>query len=327
MELIENSKWTPMTSNEIDLNFALDLIEGLGRNPKSIPSKYLYDQRGSDLFNKITELPEYYVTNTEKEILKSLHGRLNPYLQNVREVIEFGGGDGSKAEILLEQIRTPTLERFVCVDISGKAAQQTTNRLRHNFSDLEITPYVGDYFSYFSLIPQFPQDSRLFLYLGSNIGNFEPDEALRLLSSFQEGMSAGDYLLIGFDLKKEIPVMTQAYNDSKGITAEFNLNILDRINRELGGRFNKSQFFHHEFYNPLIGAMQSFLISNSEQSVIIEKLHKQVHFDRFEPLHIENSFKYTLNEIKNMAEQSGFDVVENFMDEKRFFTDSLWKKA
>lgn len=325
MELIHNSLWKNQ-SQDFDLNFALDIMEGFEKQPKSIPSKYLYDSRGSELFNQITELPEYYVTKTEKEILSRLGDRLSPYLKNVSEVIEFGGGDGSKAEILLSELQLPLLDKFVCVDISPKAAHQATNRLKKIFTDIEVKSHTGDYLSYLSTGPRPSSLSRLFLYLGSNIGNFEPDEALRFLARFQQGFQSGDYLLIGFDLKKEIPVMNSAYNDSKGITTEFNLNLLDRINRELGGQFQRSKFYHHEFYNPTLGAMQSYLISLVKQNVLIEKIHRTIPFEKLEPIHVENSFKYSLEDIESLAHQSGFVVVENFLDERKLFSDSLWKK-
>ena len=166
---------------------------------------------------------------------------------------------------------------------------------------------------------------QLVLFLGSNIGNFDKDQSLDFLRHLWSCMQDGDYLLSGFDLKKNVDTLTKAYNDSSGYTKAFNLNLLDRMNDKLGANFDRSKFEHHGFYNPVKGAMESCLLSTDEQSVYISKLNKEFHFKSYEPIHLEYSFKYTDHEIDFLAKETGFDVEKHFTDKDSRFIDSLWK--
>lgn len=303
--------------------FAVDVMTGLSKSPKRISSKYFYDQRGSQLFDQITEQEEYYLTRTEKLILETQLKKLEPITPNIREIVEFGPGDGSKAKIIVEQfIRwKPHGLRYTAVDISPSSIQQSLNRLSH-IDGLELTSFVGDY-SHFKSTHS--NSGRLYLFLGSNIGNYEPPQARSLLLHFHSFMSPQDLLLIGFDRKKDISTLTAAYNDRAGVTKEFNFNLLDRLNRELGSDFQKQSFSHHGIYNPLIGAMQSFLVSSKNQKVRFEPFKKTYEFDLGEAIHVENSYKYSDNDIAALAKNAKFEVALSIEDERKLFTDSIWR--
>lgn len=308
-------------ANESD--FAIDVIAGLTKNPKRISSKYFYDERGSQLFDQITEQEEYYLTRTEKLILEAHLKKLEPFTTNVKEIVEFGPGDGSKAQIVAEQFirwRTGGI-KYAAVDISPASIQQSLNRLSH-IDGLELNSFVGDY-NHFKATAS--KSGRLYLFLGSNIGNYEPLQASSLLQHFRSFMTVQDLLLIGFDKKKDISTLTAAYNDRAGITKEFNFNLLDRMNRELGSDFQKQSFSHHGIYNPLIGAMQSFLVSRKNQKVHFATLSKTFDFDLGEAIHVENSYKYSDNDIATLAKGAKFEVALNLEDERHLFTDSVWR--
>ncbi|WP_138381188.1 L-histidine N(alpha)-methyltransferase [Luteithermobacter gelatinilyticus] len=309
-------------------DFAKAVRQALSGRKKRLPSKYLYDDRGSALFVEITKLPEYYLTNCETEIFRTLSPAIIDCLpDSVDEIVELGCGDGQKTEILLNSFarRKPGL-KFVPVDIHPASVKKIGTRISSVLSDVEVSGYVGDYFAYLNEKPPIPDHARLFLFLGSNIGNFDPDEAVHFLCKLHDLLDQEDYLLIGMDLKKEVPVMQAAYDDSQGVTTAFNLNLLHRMNRELDADFDPGSFYHHACYNAELGAMQSFLLSRKTQDVHLAALGMTVHFDLLEALHVENSFKYSFQDIHALAQHAGFHVVENFLDSKAYFTDSLWRK-
>ncbi|APJ03661.1 L-histidine N(alpha)-methyltransferase [Silvanigrella aquatica] len=313
----------PNSNLSHDFDFSFEVKFGLNQSQKRIPSKYFYDQKGSHLFNLITEQEEYYLTRIEKFILESRLSELKSLFSHVDEIVEFGPGDGSKAEIILKQFMSwKSLGlNYNAVDISASAVQQCLNRLR-KFKNLSLNSIIGDYRTF-----QSPTNNkgRLFLFLGSNIGNYEPHEATQLLQEIRHCMKKNDFLLIGFDKKKDIAVLTAAYNDRSGITRAFNLNLLERMNTDLGAHFIKDHFSHYGVYNPLVGAMQSFLISKKNQNIYFETLQQSFEFDLGEAIHVENSYKYSDKEISKLAHYAGFCVVENLNDERNMFTNSLWK--
>lgn len=320
------------SDNEQIHNFASDVASGLSSPSKNLPSKYFYDLRGSELFNKITRLDEYYLARVEKQILLECSKLLTKLLPKLSEIIELGCGDGTKTEIILREFyRQNQRFCFSPVDISNLAIDSTLKRITENFPTLICKGFEGDYFSYLTLAKnknsESSHSSRLILFLGSNIGNYSPSESLYFLDQIFQFMCDDDYLLIGFDLKKPIHIMMEAYNDKLGITSEFNYNLLERINRELGGNFDRKNFIHYETYNPQIGAMQSFLVSLKSQKVFIESLGESFDFDSYEPIHTENSFKYSLRNIEQLAHRARFKIEANFLDHQRFFANSLWKKG
>lgn len=310
-----------MRSNESE--FARDVQIGLSKIPKRISSKYFYDKRGSQLFDLITEQEEYYLTRTEKLILETRLGLLEPLTQGITEVVEFGPGDGSKAKIIVDQMLSWNADglKYTAVDISPASIQQSLKRMS-NTRNLNLDSVIGDYHQFSS--PSM-NHGRLFLFLGSNIGNYEPDQAVSLLRHFGSLMTSKDVLLIGFDKKNDISTMTAAYNDRAGITRDFNFNLLARMNRELGSDFTIDSFSHHGIYNPLIGAMQSFLISRKNQEIHFESFKRSFSFDLGEAIHVENSYKYSDRDIASLAKSCGFGVAMNLEDNKQLFTDSVWR--
>ena len=303
--------------------FARDVRAGLSNIPRRISSKYFYDERGSQLFDLITEQEEYYLTRTEREILETKLGLLRPLTSEFSEIVEFGPGDGSKGKIVVDQFLKWNENgiKYIGVDISPASIQHCLNLLAGT-RNLKVDSFIGDYSHY---QPRGKGHHRLFLFLGSNIGNYEPDKALNLLSHFRSLMTHKDLLLIGFDKKKDISTLTAAYNDRAGVTRDFNFNLLDRMNRELGANFQKDLFSHHGIYNPVVGAMQSFLVSRKNQTIYFGSFKRSFDLDLGEAIHVENSYKYSDHDIASLAAKSGFELAMNLEDDKRLFTDSVWK--
>ncbi|WP_439583377.1 L-histidine N(alpha)-methyltransferase [Dyadobacter bucti] len=311
-----------------DNTFAKDIHKGLSAPLKHISSKYFYDDIGSGIFQEIMKMPEYYPTACEFEIL-SMQGseiiqRLNfnaPF-----NIVEFGAGDGIKTRQLLKKLVETNVDfSYVPIDISKKAIEALEANMLEHLPDLKIRPMIGNYFSMIEELSHSGVPS-LFLFLGGNIGNYEVHEVNSLLASFNQCMKTGDKLLTGFDLQKNPSTIRYAYDDPKGITKAFNINLLHRINRELGGNFKTSQFDFYSFYNPVNGEVRSYLVSLVKQKVHIQRTDKCYDFEQNELIRTELSKKYTLPEIENSASANGFTVMEHFLDCKHYFTDSLWVK-
>lgn len=315
--------------NEEDIakeQFALDVLNGFSETPKHLSAKYFYDDRGSELFQKITKHEDYYPCRTELEILNNIKFHLPSLISDKEiDVIELGPGDGHKSKIILEGlIERGHIVNYYPVDISERAL----NFLKKNISEhrsLRIHGVVAEYFDGLNFARNNSSNRQMVMFLGSNIGNFRPKEGQNFLRQLWRGLNARDYVLIGFDLKKDINILSRAYDDSDGLTKEFNLNLLLRINRELAGEFDVEKFHHHAIYNPVIGAMESYLISMEEQSVYIGTLQKTFSFKAFEPILLEHSFKYLKSDIDELCEISGHKVVEHYYDKEGRFIDSLWE--
>jgi L-histidine Nalpha-methyltransferase len=307
--------------------FANDVLIGLSQSLKWLPSKYIYDREGSKLFQKITALPEYYLTRTELGLLQEKRGHICKNISD-REfnLIELGCGDGIKTSILLEGFRHEGFKfHFFPIDISEDAISGLIDNLSERFPGLDTRGLVSEYFEGLYWLSSQNHRRNLVLFLGSNIGNFTPIKAGVFLSSLWRALNDGDLVFIGFDLKKDIRMMIKAYNDSQGITGAFNKNLLKRINRELGGNFDPDQFDFYATYDVVEGAIQSYLISRKKQVVFIDELKWQFNFRSSEPIHTESSYKYTVEDIEEMAEKNNFQLVENFFDSNRYFADSLWR--
>ncbi len=305
---------------------AKELIEGLTAIQKHISSKYFYDDKGSELFQKITETPEYYLTSCEKEILYNhAKGILDHMGKNPFNIVELGAGDGSKAAIFLEKaLHSENFLDYYAVDISPKALDSLSQHLKSLFPGMEPQTIIADYYQNFAAI-KLPQEANsIFLFLGSSIGNFSPDSAKKLLEKMALRMKDGDLLVIGFDLKKDERILYKAYNDSQGLTADFNLNLLERLNRDYGANFDLEKFKHIEIYNPGLGAMESYLLSMEKQKVFVEDLELEVTFQENELLHTENSYKYTEEEIKELIKDTGLRSQIFYFDKKRYFTTALF---
>lgn len=306
--------------------FAHDVLKGLSQQHKSIPCKYIYDERGSELFCKIMELPEYYLTDCEKNSLDVHKDVISDTIgRGHSNLIELGAGDGMKTKILIRHWLERNHDFQYCpIDISESAIVNLSQGLNREYPSLKIKGLVTDYFQGLTWLSQQNNSQNIVLFLGSNIGNFPPREAMDFLKHLRKSINTGDYLLIGFDLKKDIDVMVKAYNDAQGITEQFIANVLSRINRELGGEFNIDCFRYVSSWDDLGGAMKSYLISTCDQKVHIKHLNTSFTFNHGEVIHTESSHKFTTDQCSVMAEEAGFEIVENYFDDRNYFVDSLW---
>lgn len=309
--------------------FAEDVLKGLSSTPKFLSSKYFYDDEGSRLFQEIMKLPEYYLTRTETEIFETRAREIfEAFAENAAEfdLIELGAGDGTKTSLLVDFFLKQKVEfNYVPIDISAEALNFLTAKFKAQFPNLSMQPEQGDYFRTLETFKSKSKKRKIILFLGSNIGNFSSEQAVDFFKSLREVMNANDLLLIGFDLQKDPHQIRSAYDDEQGITAQFNLNLLTRINRELGADFDLDCFSHYAAYHPIEGAARSFLISHQAQTIFIKALNTKFEFAAWEPIFMEISQKYTLPMIENLAQTSGFEVSEYFFDSQKFYTNALWK--
>ncbi len=308
--------------------FALDVLNGLSQAPKQLPSKYFYDDRGSELFSRITSVPEYYLTDCEREIFETHKARIAEVIgEQPFNLVELGAGDGQKTNLLLEHFLEQGREfHYVPVDISQAAVEGFCADCATRFPTLEVHGLVSDYVTALRWLSSRENKWRnVVLFLGSSIGNFRPEEARQFFVKIWNSLNAGDLLLCGFDLKKDIPTMVAAYNDEGGVTREFNLNLLRRINRELGGEFLLDKFTHYEPYDAELGAMRSFLVSLEPQSVFIKAIRRSFEFDAWEAIDTECSLKFTDLQIRRYAERAGFQILEHLHDSREYFADSIWQ--
>lgn len=315
------------TSNKA---FADEVKEGLNAPQKYLSSKYFYDAVGDKLFQRIMQLPEYYLTQAEYDILdRYKQDILRPMVEGKDRfnLIEMGAGDGVKTRILLKHLyenRVPFT--YYPIDISENVLKQLQGSLNEQFPELSVKPIQGTYHEALEARKWDGDHPSLMLFLGSNLGNFMEGEALGLLEELSRALLPGEMLLAGFDLKKDPEIILNAYNDSQGVTRDFNLNLLHRINRELGGDFNPEKFKHWPVYDPALGECRSYLVSMEEQSVRIDQLDATFDFEKYEPIFTEVSKKYSLSELERYAREKGFVVMDNFLDSRGYFTDSLWRK-
>jgi L-histidine N-alpha-methyltransferase len=306
--------------------FAHDVHEGLGRAPKTLPSLYFYDDRGSELFRRIMELPEYYLTRAERECLER-HGPrlLAPLCAAGCDVVDLGAGDGLKARILLEQLRRGGTEpRYFPIDVSEHALQTVLGACSQELPWLEAQGVVAEYGEGLRWLgARDGARPRLVLMLGSNIGNLSMSAAERFLVALRTSLRPGDHVLIGFDLLKDVAVLQRAYDDAAGVTAQFNLNLLRRINRELRADFDPAAFRHFAAFSPTRQAMESYLLSVRRQRVQVDGTRYE--FEAWEPIHTEISCKYRPSDVSALASAAGFIEAGYGSDERHFFLDALWR--
>ncbi len=306
--------------------FAEDIKRGLTSDKKFLYSKYFYDDKGSKIFQEIMQMPEYYLTDREFEIFKTQSAEIYESLnfQEPFNLIELGAGDGVKTAELIRYLIKKNIDfTYTPIDISHKANEMLSEKLKSQFPLLKISPKTGDYFQ----ILKEEQENKLpslLLFIGSNIGNYIPSEAQELFSLFYENMKNGDKLLIGVDLKKNPLIVNEAYFDKYGITKRFNLNLLERINRELNADFNLDEFDFYAYYNPENGEVRSYIISLTSQKVTIDKLDLSIGFKAGETIWTELSKKYDLTELENALETANFRIIDHFLDKQNHFTDSLF---
>ena len=301
-----------------------DVRRGLSSQPKRFLPKYFYDQLGSQLFEAICLLPEYYLTRAENEILEHRADEIIASFNGDTTLLEMGSGSASKTRLIIEALlRKQNTLRFIPVDISASALDSSSRILLQSYPQLRIEAYAADYFAGLAELKQKPRGRTLALFLGSNISNFDLDEALRFLRALRDVLQHGDALLLGADLKKDKRILEAAYNDALGVTAAFNLNVLARINRELDADFDLRSFRHLAFYNETAGRVEIYIESLHDQTVFISQLDLRVEFKAGEQIHTENSYKYDLADITRLAEQTGFERSRTWEDEKQHFSSNL----
>ena len=298
-------------------HFRTEVLNGLRKAQKELPAKYFYDECGSHLYERICSLDEYYPPYTEIAIMKThikeIVGLLGP---NIR-LIEYGCGNCIKTRILLDYL--PDISSYVPIDISAEQLRRVSQELASHYPGLEVLPVCADYTSNFDLPALKTSHNRTIVFFpGSTIGNFEPTSAINFLEHIAGVCGAGGALLIGVDLKKSPEVLHHAYNDQKGVTAAFNLNLLERINRELHGSFQTEYFQHYAFYNPRESRVEMHLVSLREQIVYLDDV--SIPFREGESIWTESSYKFTLNEFALMAMAAGFQVKKIWTDERQWFS-------
>jgi dimethylhistidine N-methyltransferase len=311
----------------LDQAFASDVLVGLSQLPKSLSSRYFYDERGSRLFQKIMDQPEYYLTACEFDILKSQTDAFSSFMEGESfNLVELGAGDGRKTSILLEHFLKTDLDfQYIPIDISEASMQTLTGLLNKKFPELPSNGIVAEYFDGLKWLNYMNSQRNMVLFLGSNLGNFDKAHSRAFLHNLWNALNDGDFAVIGFDLKKDIDIMLKAYNDAEGVTAEFNLNLLRRINRELGGDFDINKFQFHSSYDVFTGAMESYLVSKEKQTVFIKEISQSFSFEAWEPIHTEYSYKYLESDIQELAAETGFVIEQQLYDSKKYFVDSIWR--
>jgi dimethylhistidine N-methyltransferase len=295
--------------------FAGDVIGDLSQHPKRLSPKYFYDATGSELFEQITVLPEYYPTRIELDILRDRGSEIAAHLPKGAALVEFGAGATTKVRLLLERCE---FGAYVPVDISGDFLNAQADALRKDFPALGVYPVAADFTAPFALPADIAGMPKVGFFPGSTLGNFEPQEAFAFLRTAREILGRGAQMIIGVDLEKDERILYNAYNDAAGVTARFNLNVLVRINRELGGNFDLSAFSHRSVYNRDRHRIEMHLISRKAQCVRI--LGNSFSFRPGESIHTENSYKYSLERFTTLARSSGWTVRESWTDKDQMFS-------
>jgi len=313
-------------STKIEKTFAEDVSFSLNQNSKFISPKYFYDKRGSELFEKICDLPEYYPTRTEIQILKKIKPYLQKYLDDSFRLVELGSGSSVKTRLILDVFSNfqGRIDYFP-IDIS-EIITESSELLQKDYDQLHITGIVDTYEGGLEFIENYDDKKNLIIFLGSSFGNFPPKEGKIFLEKINSVMKKSDLFLIGLDLVKNKKTLEQAYDDSQGITAKFNLNVLSRINDELDADFDLTNFKHIAMYNEKDQRVEMYLKSLVNQSVIISKANLSLKISQDELIHTEHSHKYTISQIQEMMKDAGFEIKEMWQDSQKLFSISLVSK-
>ena len=298
---------------------AREVREGLSATPKRLPSKLFYDEIGSALFEQITELPEYYLTRTERAIFEDYAAQILEAAGPSLTLVELGAGTASKTCILIEELlQLQSRALFYPIDVSPSALNEAVRQMAVQFPQLRVSPIVADYTGGVPALARI-SGRKLVLYIGSSIGNFEPSQAVGMLRRIRRSLRASDALLLGTDLAKSSKILLPAYDDAQGVTARFNKNILDRLNRELEADFDVDAFKHIALWNKHCSRMEIYLESTAKQSVFVPAINMDVHFAAGERLHTENSYKYTDHMVNTILRESGFALERTWTDPKRWY--------
>lgn len=311
--------------------FKKDVVQGLGRSQKSIPSKYFYDALGDALFIKIMKMPEYYPTRAELEIFSEKSEEMIQSLSLKKEVyfelIELGAGDGTKTKQLLHQLLNHGFNfSYLPIDISSTALQDLELNLKDEFPTLDVRKKHGDYFNVLETLKS-NNHPKVILFLGSNIGNLTDENSAKFIYQIGSNLKPNDKLVLGVDLIKSEDLVRPAYDDPHGITREFNLNLLKRINKELGGQFDISTFDHVPEYYMNEGVARSYLVSNKDQDIRIESLGRSFSFEKGERIQTEISRKYNDKILKNILMETDFNIVSKLTDQKGYFADYILNRS
>jgi dimethylhistidine N-methyltransferase len=305
--------------------FADDVRRGLTATPKTLPCVYFYDAKGSQLFEAICELPEYYLTRAEAEILSTSATDIVRGLGERLELVELGSGSATKTRYIIAAIiEQQSHLRYRPIDISRAALDDSAAALAVDFPTLTIDGIEGEYSEGVRSLSGGADVARLILFLGSNIGNMTPEEAVHFLAAIRANVAPRDAMLIGMDLRKDAALLERAYDDSAGITAAFNMNVLERVNRELGGTFDLDQFRHAARYDDVKGRVEMHLVSQVAQSASVQALALEVEFAEGETIHTENSHKYSLPQIDDIAARAGWEVRRRWLDAQEQFSLNLF---
>ena len=314
------------SGNKSQKTFAQELSISIRQKQKAINPKFFYDQKGSQLFEKICVLPEYYLTRTEISILKQIDGKLQSYLDGNFRLVELGSGSSQKTRLLIDMLtRLQKHVEYFPIDIS-KILKTSSVALQSDYKKLHITGIIDNYENGLEFVKNYDDMKNLIIFLGSSFGNFDPENGIKFLQKINSSMKKGDLFLVGVDLVKDKDVLYQAYNDSQGITAQFNLNVLSRINSELGGNFDTSKFVHHVVYNENQNKIEIYLRSLSKQTVEIPNADLMLEIDEDELIHTENSHKYTISQIKQMFTMTGYQIKDMWNDDNRYYSLVLLSK-
>ena len=313
-------------ATKIEKTFAEEISSSLNRDSKFIHPKFFYDKKGSDLFEKICTLPEYYPTKTEIIILKKLQDELLSYIDENFRLIELGSGASIKTRLILDVFtKFQNTTEYFPIDISEILTESSENLLKE-YENLHITGIIDTYEGGLEFLKNYDDTKNLIIFLGSSFGNFSPDNGYKFLQKINSTMKSDDLFLIGLDLVKDKTILESAYDDSKGVTAEFNLNILSRINDELDADFNLQNFAHHAIYNMKDQRIEMYLKSLVNQSIIVSKSNLKLNLKKDELIHTEYSHKYTLPQIQKLLNCAGFEIQHTWLDDDKYFSLTLASK-
>ena len=322
----ENLKYFKPSTIKKQKTFLDEVALSLNNKPKSISPKFFYDEIGSKLFDEICSLPEYYLYDSEIEILNNIKIDIKSYIDSEIHLVELGSGSSIKTRILLDTLyNLQTSVEYFPIDISD-ILTLSTQELSYIYKDLKITGIIDTYENGLNFIEHYDDKPNLISFLGSSFGNFNPNEGIYFLKTISDMMKDSDLFLIGFDLKKDESILHKAYNDSKGITANFNLNVLKRINTELNADFDLSKFSHHAVYNELHGRIEMYLKSLCSQTVKIPNVNMPINLLKDELIHTENSYKFSIPQIESKLEKANIGINKIWCDSRNYFALVLGQK-
>jgi len=313
-------------ASKIEKTFAEEIYSSLNRDSKFITPKFFYDKKGSDLFEKICTLPEYYPTRTEIGILKNLQTELPSFIDDTFRLVELGSGSSVKIRLILDiftNLQKST--EYFPIDIS-EILTESSEQLLLDYDSLHITGIIDTYEGGLEFLKNYDDKKNLIIFLGSSFGNFSPSDGKNFLQKINSTMKSGDLFLIGLDLVKDSQILESAYDDAQGVTAQFNLNVLSRINDELDADFDLNNFSHHSIYNKKDQRIEMYLKSLVNQSVIISKSNLSLNLEKNELIHTEHSHKYTLDQIRTLLESTGFKINHTWLDDDAHFSLTLVSK-